>query len=437
MHYYLFTLFCLIIYLPGCVPVTRSNPDTTKSYVDKVLKYEDHAYESDIKTVLLFPSTGDFRDETEPAVIPISQSIPLVLTFDVLYGEIEDYNVKIIHCNSNWNKSSLNNPEFLFDFNEFPIRKYEPSFNTRTPYIHYSFEVPKVKLPGNYLLVVYRGNNENDLILSQRFMVFDDLVQVNAEVGLSSGVTERRQNQQLEFLIDYSNIDISNPYEAVKVMIRQNDRWDNAIEGLKPTFVKEDQKILEYTHFNLENNFQGGNEFRFFDLRTLTYTGQNVGEIKLSPDRVDAFLLMDRSRQNEAYGQYEDINGDFIINNLESSPREVSADYVNVHFFLKSTEEVNGQVYITGELTNWNFNDQYKMTYDPGLSGYTGTLLLKQGWYNYQYYVKDGGQNPYLVEGTHYETENKYDIIVYYRPVGARADMIIGYTRLYYNNRRN
>ena len=39
-------------------------------------------------------------------------------------------------------------------------------------------------------------------------------------------------------------------------------------------------------------------------------------------------------------------------------------------------------------------------------------------------------------EGTHYETENQYDLLVYYRPPGTRADLLIGYQAVDMNSRQ-
>jgi hypothetical protein len=38
--------------------------------------------------------------------------------------------------------------------------------------------------------------------------------------------------------------------------------------------------------------------------------------------------------------------------------------------------------------------------------------------------------------GNHFETENVYEIIVYNRPPGARADLVIGYAMIPHNQRR-
>lgn len=437
MKYLIYIFILLAALWQSCMPVPGSSSSTPAgTEINKTLQFQDKVYEENIQTAILYPLTGETEAEILPAALPLRQEYPLVLKFDELHGEIDNYNVRIVHCNFDWTESSLNNAEFMEDFNEFPIRDYEASFNTRVPYIHYRFLVPRVKLPGNYLLVVYRGRNKNDIILSKRFIVFDQRVQVIPEIGLSSGIPERNLNQQINFAVNYGNITIPNPYEGVDVVIRQNQRWDNAIRNLKPTFVREAEQVLEYHHFDLENNFKGGNEFRFFDLRSIHFSGQNIGDIKITENRVDAFLLIDENRQHDAYGQHNDINGEFVVNNLEASPRETASEYVNVHFFLEAEQKARGNVYIAGELTNWEFKEDNLMHYNSELQGYTGSLFLKQGWYNYQYLVKDG-RNPYLFEGSHFEAENQYEIIVYHRPPGARADLIVGYMDLRYNNRRN
>lgn len=431
MKQFFFSLF-LFTWI-ACVPVDQSGSSSSES--NKVLKTSDWVYEENIKTVLLHPFQGNIEDQLKPAVLPIDQDVPLLLSFDQLYQEYEDFKVKIIHCNYNWEKSLLNDNEYLFEYNEFPIRNYEVSFNTRTEYTHYRFTVPKVKLPGNYLLIVYRGSNANDLILTKRFMVYGSYVGVAPEVEVSSNVGQRRSNQQINFTINYENLDVLNPLADIKVVIRQNERWDNAITFLKPTFLRENEKILVYEHFNLENNFLGGNEFRFFDLRTINYTGQNVSGIEKKPNRIDAFIFKDKNRGDEVYGQFNDINGDFLINNLETAPAQTTSDYVNVHFFLEAEKRAT-DIYISGELTNWNYSSENLMQYDGELKGYAGNLLLKQGWYNYIYYTPKSTENPYSLEGSFFETENRYEFFVYFRPPGTRADQIVGYYLLNYNNRR-
>lgn len=425
----------IVINTFSCVPVGQVDQSSPEA-AHKRLIFDNVEYEASIRTVLLYPSTNKVQDVVQPAVVPLSQINPLILEFDDLENDIENYNVKIVHCNANWKNSTINEIEYLYDFNEFPINEYELSFNTRIPYVHYRFILPRVKMSGNYILKVYRAKNENDLILSRRFMVYDNLASIGHEVRISSDVRARRLNQQIVFSVNYGNLEIINPADDIKVLIRQNQRWDNAITNLKPTMVREDQRRVDYEHFTLENEFRGGNEFRFFDLRTINFPGQNVANVDIKEKRIDAFLFRDRSRGSEVYGQYNDINGQYVVGNVETGGARLESNYVNVHFFLQSENPVPGNVYVAGALTGWKFSPQNQMEYDPENKQYYKELLLKQGFYNYKYLVQGANADPYTFEGSHFETENKYEIFIYNRPIGSRTDLLIGYTTFEYNQRR-
>jgi hypothetical protein len=413
-----------------CVPLDQSSSAPVDG---KDTRYEDYIYEYDIKTVRLYPFSGSNQDMLKPAIQHLSQPFPFLLEFDELSADFDNYNVKIIHCDANWKKSRLSDMEFLSDYNEFLITDYTLSVNTRPAYSHYRVKLPRVKVSGNYVAKVYRGNNENDVILTKRFMIFEDLVLIQAEVNPSNVVANRRNNQQIDMVINYSNVESLNPTEEFKVVIRQNHRWDNAIAHIRPTMVREHQRTLEFRHFDAQNNFQGGNEFRFFDIRTLNFLGAGVSNIEIVNDRIHAMLMKDRSRKSEAYSQINDLNGSYIIANLETGNNGLESNYMNTHFFLQS-QQLDEDVYILGELTNWRLDNESRMEYDHELGGYTKSMILKQGIYDYIYYVKNA-KNPYQLEGSHFDTENFYDILVYYRPIGARADRIAGYTHMNHHER--
>ena len=417
----------------GCVPLDQATTTVSSgSNIPKKLVLDDQIYEESIKTVRLYPMQDVYDEVIQPAIIPIQSNRGLVLEFDQLYGDFQSYYARLIHCDGNWEKSKLNNTDFLIPFNEFPITDYQYSFGTRMPYVHYSWEVPHVKRTGNYVIKVYRQGNEADLILTRRFMVYDNRIQINAVVGMSDGIIERDFNQQLNFSIRYTELNIQNPLEEINVVIRQNKRWDNALYNLPPTTLKPDIKTIEYRYFNLENNFQGGNEFRHFDLRSVNILGQNVASIDRKENRVDAFILKDELNIHRQ-STFEDIDGEYVIDNLETDPPEITSEYVFVHFFLESPP-LSESIFILGALSDWKCDDNNLMTYDTQLNGYTKTMLLKQGWYNYLYYMPDS-EDPYHFEGSYFETENLYEILVYYRPVGAFADQLIGYTNIIHNRR--
>ena len=400
---------------------------------NKTLKLFDLSYEPQIKTVRLSPAGIDSRAQLLPAVTQIGVW-NLVLEFDDLRDQRDTYYARVIHCNQDWSKSTLSDLDYMPEYNEFPINTFDFSLDTHLPYVHYRFRLPAVKLPGNYVVLVYRGSDRTDIILTRRFMVYDHRITFLREGSLLGPGAIANVNQQLNFTVNYKNVDIINPMESVNVTIRQNQRWDNFIEGIKPSFLRENIHELEYRFFDTANMFKGGNEFRFFDLRSLNYPGRNVGAVDKSQKPFQAFIQPDKTRNGQAYAIYDDLNGNFNNDNYDVR-NAVAGNYVNVHFTLFSPEPVDGEVYLGGAFTNWNFSNENRMPYDAVKKEYRGAAFLKQGWYDYQYVVKSTTLPPYYLEGSHFETENDYEVFVYYRTFQPQADLLVGYIRLEENPR--
>jgi hypothetical protein len=410
----------------SCTPLSQTSVNSGSN--PKTLKLADLAYEPEIRTIQLHPGNAPMQ----PAVTPMGRW-DLLLQFDDLRNHQDTYYARIIHCNFDWTKSDLPDLDFMTMFNEFPINNNEFSVDTHISYVHYWFNLPPVKLPGNYVVVVYRGTNKDDIVLSKRFMVFTNQVTFLSEDNLLGPGNLASLTQQLNFTINYKDVNILNPLMDVHVNVSQNHRWDNVIGDVKPSFVREIEKELEYRFFEDSQMFRGGSEFRFFDLRSLEYPGQNVATVAKNVKPFEAYIAKDKSRGDEAYSQYDDLNGAYNIENYDY--RDVAfANYANVNFAL-SSPPVDGDVFVTGGFTNWNLSEENKMRYDTTQNIYTSRILLKQGWYDYQYVVRSKDL-PYLYfEGSHYETENYYEIFVYHKPFQPRADLLIGYLRLQKNPR--
>lgn len=421
-----FFLLLAILFLKGCTPISQSSGNYESN--PKTLRLIDIAYEPEIRTVQLHPVNAPM----EPAVTPMGKW-DLLLQFDDLRTDRDNYYARIIHCNYDWTKSDLQDLEFMTLYNEFPINNLEFSVDTHIPYVHYWINIPPVKIPGNYVVLVYRGSNKDDIILTKRFMVFDNLVTFQGERSLLGAGAIANANQQLNFTVNYKNLEILNPMVDVHVNIQQNHRWDNMIRDARPSFVREIEKELEYRFFEESKMFSGGSEFRFFDLRSLNYPGRNVATVLRNVKPFEAYIEKDKARGHEAYSQYDDLNGSFNIDNLDY--RDLAfANYLNVNFTL-SSPPVNGDVYVVGEFSNWNLGNENKMRYDSAQKSYTSRILLKQGWYDYQYVVKSKNLPYFHFEGSHFETENYYEIFVYHRPYQPRADLLVGYMRLDKNPR--
>lgn len=411
-----------------------SQTENPPYYEKNFLRYEDYTYKKNIRTVQLQKEDWEFS----APVIKLGSTEKLKLTFDDLDGESKSYKFTIIHCDANWMPSDRMLPsEYISGFFDDNINDYQYSKNTIQRYLHYELLFPTENLKptksGNYLLKVFLDYEQNDLILTKRFMVIDERVNIIPDIHHATILDEYNYKQEIDFSIQTSGYQITNPYQDLKVVVMQNDRWDNAITKLKPIFVKDNE--LTYDH-DQDNVFSGGNEFRNFDIKSLRWNSEFVKSNSSDSAKKDHVYLFPGTKRN--FLQYlsdRDINGKYKITRQESSPAasETEAEYVYVHFTLPMKEAAeNGSLYVFGALSNWKYSNENKMHYNKTLGGYEATLYLKQGYYNYEYmYLNDNekaGDESYI-EGSHYETENDYVIYVYHKPINSNYDQLIGMKR--------
>ncbi|MGY3087759.1 hypothetical protein ACVWYF_000785 [Hymenobacter sp. UYAg731] len=441
----LLPLASLLLLATACVPlgtpITSTTPGTQKPpeyYADRTLRYQDYTYAPDVRSVQCYVNTGQPNEVLQPPVVPLGQSPSILLEFDVLGQQSQRYTAKLIHCDVDWQPSVLTDMQFLSEINEFLITDYRVGTGTKVPYYHYRLRAPQVKLSGNYLLVVQSTGGVP--VVSRRLLVYENQVNVGLAPGIVIGGQERFTMQQLDFSVGYGTVDLVNPAVEVKVVLRQNFRWDNAKYNLHPTFVRDAERRLDYQYFNFENAFPGLSEYRYFDTRSIQTVG--IGVLHVDPRATPATTVQlqpEVSRSQTAYNQYVDSNGQRVFESREYGRGDTNADYADVQFQLKTPQPAPGPVYVFGALTDWQLKDEFKLAYDEAQQLYTGHALLKQGYYNYDFAVAGAtgkAPNEVYFEGTHYETENQYDLLVYYRPPGTRADLLIGYKAVDMNSRQ-
>lgn len=389
----------------------------------KSLLLSDQSYEWQIKTVQLYPNLGGSRDYVQPPVTPLGRQ-NLVLEFDDVQDHHNNYFVKLIHCNFDWSKSQLADLDFFEGYNENPINEYAFSNNTHARYVHYRFAVPPVKLPGNYVLIAYRDGEQTDLILSKRMMVFANQMAITKDTQFAGTGTLQRGKQIFNFDVDYSSMQIINPADNVHVVMRQNFRWDNAKFNLPPNYVNEASSRLEYRFFDAAQQFDGGNEFRWVDFRSLQAPGANTTRINRLVKPYELFLATDAPRDDQFYAQYPDLNGTYVIENLDVGEGVLTGDYVYANFTLKMAKTAD-PIYMVGAFNSYHRSDDNLMHYNAG-GFYESRQFVKQGLYNYQY-VTESKTGTMSLEGNHFETENVYEVLVYQRPFRPNADLLVGY----------
>ena len=388
--------------------------------------YKDSIFYENIKTVLCKKED----QELSTPIINLNSQEKLLISFDDLGEEKKEYFFTIIHCNSNWSKSDLITSEYIYGFTNEPIIDYEFSFNTIQEYTHYKFEFPnnnmKPIISGNYILQIYE---ENKIIAQKRFMVLDSKVNLEAKIRKATLAEDRHTKHEIDLVIKHPNLLIHDPFNDIKLIIKQNNLEHSAINNLKPLFIKNNELIYDYED---ENTFWGNNEFRHFDITSLRYLSERIKTIEYKNNQNHVFLFQDHKRNLDYYSIIPDINGNFLIKSKEGWNSTIEADYAWVYFSLSADSITYGDLYIIGELSNWRVQEKLKLSFNKQENKYEGRVYLKQGYYNYCYALKDRSTKNTdiaFIEGTHYETKNDYYIYLYHRSVGENYDQFIGFLK--------
>lgn len=364
-------------------------------------------------------------------IINLYPSEQLTLSFDDFAYESKNYQYRIIHCTSDWEESNLMQTEYIDGFMPNSVDDYQYSFNTTFDYIHYQLDFPnediKLKLSGNYIIKIFELGREDEPVLIRPFYVTESMVSILPRIKFTSNSNFRGSMQEVNFTILHPNFRINNPREELKVVLQQNGRWDNQIDNLKPLFIRNEE--LDYT-YNRENLFDGGNEYRWLDIRSTRFAPEHVSEISFFDPHYHFTLFPDKLMGQKPYFYREDFNGRYYVDVKENRDPVIEADYVYVHFRLPvQAPFVDGHIYVTGGLNDWQLNSNNRMEYNFNTHMYELTLLLKQGFYNYQYHFLEQGHTKAEVErfeGSFVQTENDYIIYVYYRSVGDNYERLIG-----------
>jgi len=389
--------------------------------------YKNGSLNTQIKTLLCHKK----EDELSLPILNLNTDNQLLVSFDDLEADIKDYYYTIIHCNSDWTASDLMQSEYISGFTDEPITDYEFSFNTLQKYTHYTFNFPidelKPILSGNYVFKIFEEGGET--IAYKRFMILETKLTIEAQVRRATLADDRNTKHEIDFTIKHPNLVVADPFSDIKVTIKQNNKEDNAITGLTPIFVKNNELVYDYEE---DNTFLGNNEFRHFDIKSLRFQSDRIKEITYDSTYNHVYLFNDRKRPFDRYSIEPDINGKFLIKSQEGWKTAIEADYAFVHFTLPIDQVIYGDLYVIGSFSDWQLKDEFKLTYNAQQKIYKGNVYLKQGYYNYHYALNDTitkRVDVSFIEGTHYQTRNDYYVYVYYRAIGDRYDRFVGFLK--------
>ena len=364
-------------------------------------------------------------------VIELNGTQKIELRFDEMSHETHNFGYAVIHCNADWTPSDITTNEYLNGYTNGYITDFQRSVNTNYLYTHYRISLPNddmsFKVSGNYVVLIYEDNRRDKPIAQACFSVVEPKVTIKPVIRPNTDIEINGRFQQLDFEVMLAGYYVRDPMVEIKTVIRQNNRTDNEVSNIKPNFVTTSK--LTFVN-NRALIFEGGNEYRSFDISSVYAAGRGIDRIVFENTGYVAYLNPDKV-QRGSYMHEFDVNGKFLINHQEAfTDVHTEADYIQVHFTLPMQRPFfDGQLYLGGAF-NYNLMDQnVRLNFDNRREAYTQTVLLKQGGYNYQYWFVPKGATKATVErvdGSYWQTKNEYAIYIYHREWGGRYDRLIG-----------
>ena len=388
----------------------------------------DSIFVNNIKTVRLYTMGNQL---TIP-VIHVKGNDLLQLQFDDLDADVKYYYYTYQLCNSDWTPANLGQFEYLKGFTQQRITNYRFSSVAHIRYTHYELVLPDQSMfptrSGNYILKVYLNNDTSQIAFTKRMMIVDSKASVIARVTKPISPQYSDTHQKIDFSVDVKALQSFSAPQQIKVVLLQNYRWDNAITNLKPAFIRGNS--LEYNTANTAI-FGGGKEWRWLDVRDFHLQSDRVLTADYKKNSTDIILRSDIPLSEQRYVYYKDLNGMSSIEAIRGINPFYEGDYATVYFSFappNGQPYMNKDIYLFGQLTNYNYIDSLQMKFNPEKSVYETHLLLKQGYYDYTYVAvdKDNPSERTEFDGNYFETENVYTILVYYKPFIGRADELIG-----------
>lgn len=370
-------------------------------------------------------------------VIRLNQDEVINIGFDDLTHEYRRFTYTIEHCDADWTVSEgLFPSDFIEGFAEGnTIDDKEESVNTNMLYTHYALSIPndrcRIRMGGNYRVTVYDENNDHQKIFVAHFMVLDPKMGVMMEVSSNTDIDINKSHQQVAMKLSYGSVTVTEPHEQIKSVVLQNGRWNTAVVNTPAQYIMPNG--LQWLH-SKELIFEAGNEYHKFEMLDPDHPSMGVDVIRWDGTDYHVYPFACEPQNNYVYD--EDANGAFYIRNSDNYENDRSSEYMLVHYLLKTNPIKDGNIYIDGRWTNEQLTPDYQMTYNEESGYYEAVIQQKLGYYNYHFIVvhDDGTIRQLPSDGNFYQTENKYQCLIYYRGKQDRTDILVGYQEVQYRN---
>ena len=337
------------------------------------------------------------------------------VNFDELSNKLYNFYYSIEHYDYKWELSNIFKNEYITGFDDIRISNYKKSFNTLQKFTNYSFNIPnrnfKIRSSGNYKLIV--KDNRNNIVFERKFIFINNYALGNIQISRAKQINliNEFQNLKISFICANCLYDINSEY---KIVVIKNKNFNDLKIFEKPTLKTSNKLIFDNILFN------AGDEYYSFDTKNILSTSNEIKRVENGP--LYSTVLYNDVKKNK-YTYNPDKNGIFQISN-NGMNENTESDYTKVKFSFFSSKDIIGDLYVIGGFNNYELKEEFKLS-EISKNIYRTELLLKQGFYNYKYVVKNKG---FINDISNFwQTENVYTAFLYEKKPSDRFYKIIGY----------
>ncbi|NND70423.1 MAG: DUF5103 domain-containing protein [Rhodothermales bacterium] len=364
-------------------------------------------------------------DETSVPILQLSNTEQLRLEFDIIEDQGRPLSVYFYHADRNWRRD-LSPSEYLESFQRDDILDYRPSRGTETNFVHYSYAFPNESIQflisGNYIVRVSEQGDEDRVLFERPFFISEQRTPVNMALEsvilpgfASTGV------QPFAVFTPPSNTQAT-PFNYSVCFAR-----NGAIDGLRCTDQASlmNQPALEF-YLTPANVFEPTASSYFLDLTSLRLSNRIEGiDRSVSPFELD--LEPDLGRLGAAgFGPL--LNGQIVVSQAshDVADPDLAGQYVNVNFRFvpEGGRRYGSDLFVVGSFNNWQLEQSSKLIWIPERTRYEGSVLIKQGQYDYEYMTTSEAVNRQLRNGVP-RLENTYTAFVYFDDISLQTDRLI------------
>lgn len=381
----------------------------------------DLAVDSDeVGLVQLYPGGR----ETGLPVVMLDGDDQLVLSFDLLEVDRRPLSVYFYHADRRWERD-LTPIEYLSGYRRDEVMDYGASRATVTPYVHYTYRFPNseidFEISGNYVVRVSEQGSEDEVLFERTFFVTEETASSELELErlhIGGGrlpsvqpILHFRPTSRFEAgSFDYTACFVANGRVAEP---RCSDRPMTRRAGLQ--FELDPDRAFEVQRADY-----------FVDLAEVS-VGPQIAATDLSTTPLQAILEPDHARFPDQERTVL-MNGQPRVADVVRNVGEpvVEAEYVEVGFRYVPPQErpLSRSVVVSGSFNNWRYDERYAMEWNAEAKQYEGSVLLKQGQYEYTYLSKDPRLREALQKNAP-RTENLFTAFVYYADAGVSTDRLL------------